>query len=150
MPKSTDSNVLVALSDAMANAVEKAGAATVMVNARQRFPASGVLFAGDLVITANHVVEREEDITVGLADGKEIHAQLAGRDPGSDLALLRLDSSAGSPAERAAQDARVGQLVLALGRPSLEGLQASLGIVSSIGGPVRTERGYLLDKFLTN
>src|SRR5512133_949179 len=148
MPKSTDPNVLIALSDAMADAVEKAGGATVMVNARQRFPASGILFAGDLVLTANHVVEREEDITVGLADGKEVHAQLAGRDPGSDLALLRLDSSAGTPAERAPQDARVGQLVLALGRPSLEGLQASLGIVSSIGGPVRTERGTLLEKFL--
>jgi S1-C subfamily serine protease len=148
MPKSTDASVLVALSDAMANAVEKAGASTVMVNARQRFPASGVVFASDLVLTANHVVERDEDITVGLPDGKEIRAQLAGRDPGSDLALLRLENGAGSPAERAPQDARVGQLVLAVGRPSLEGLQASLGIVSSVGGPVRSERGTLLEKYL--
>jgi S1-C subfamily serine protease len=132
----------------MVDAVEKAGAATVMVNARQRFPASGIAYAADLVLTANHVVEREDDITIGLADGTQIGAKLAGRDPGSDLALLRLERAAAKAAEPAAQDARIGQLVLALGRPSLEGIQASLGVVSAVAGPVRTERGGVLEKYL--
>ncbi len=148
MPSTSVSNMMTALSDAMVGAVEKAGAATVMVNARQRFPASGIAYAVDLVLTANHVVERDDDITIGLADGTTLSAKVAGRDPGSDLALLRLERGGLAPAERAAQDARVGQLVLALGRPTLEGIQASLGVVSAVAGPVRTERGGVLEKYL--
>jgi serine protease DegQ len=148
MTNASGSNVLTALSEAMANAVEKAGASTVMVNARHRFPASGIAYAADLVLTANHAVEREDEIKVGMPDGTELGATLAGRDPGSDLALLRLEHAAATPAERAPQDARIGQMVLALGRPSLEGIQASLGVVSAVAGPVRTERGGVLEKYV--
>jgi S1-C subfamily serine protease len=145
---SVESNPLTALSDAMADAVARAGAATVLVNARRRFPASGIAYSSDLVLTADHVVERDDDISVILPDGSEISAVIAGRDAGSDLALLRLARSSAAVAEPAAQDARVGQFVLALGRPTSEGIQASLGIVSAIGGPVRTGRGGLLDRYL--
>jgi serine protease DegQ len=140
------SNVLVELSNAMAAAAEKAGVSTVLVNARRRMSASGIAYAADLILTADHVVEQEEGITVTLADGTEIGAKLAGRDPGSDLALLRLDRPAAKPAE-IAPDARIGQLVLALGRPSIEGIEASLGVVSALGGPVRTPRG-MLDRYM--
>jgi S1-C subfamily serine protease len=132
----------------MAEAVAKAGAATVLVNARRRFPASGIAYSANMILTADHVVEREDDITVTLPDGSELKATVAGRDPGSDLAVLRLERSVAATAEPAPQDARVGQLVLALGRPTPEGIQASLGIVSAIGGPVRTGRGGLLDRYL--
>lgn len=145
---SDESNPLTALSDSMVAAVEKAGAATVMVNARRRLPASGVAYAPDLILTADHVVERDEDIRIGLPDGSLVTALLAGRDPGSDLALLRLERSLAIQAEPAPQPARVGQLALALGRPSLEGIQASLGIVSAIGGPLRLGRGGLLEQYL--
>jgi S1-C subfamily serine protease len=145
---SNGSNPLTALSDAMAEAVAKAGAATVLVNARRRFPASGIAYSANMILTADHVVEREDDITVTLPDGSELKATLAGRDPGSDLAVLRLERSVAATAEPAPQDARVGQLVLALGRPTPEGIQASLGIVSAIGGPVRTGGGGLLDRYL--
>jgi len=136
------SNVLVELSNSLAAATEKAGKSTVMVNARRRMPASGIAFAADLVLTANHVVEMDEDISVTLADGTEIPAKLAGRDPGTDLAVLRLDRAAATPAEAAA-DAKVGQFVLALGRPSAEGIEASLGVLSAISGPARTPQGTL-------
>jgi len=132
----------------MAEAVAKAGAATVMVNARRRFPASGIAYAADLVLTADHVVERDDDISVVLPDGSQLKATVAGRDPGSDLAVLRLERGAASAAQPAPQDPRVGQLALSLGRPTEEGIQASLGIVSAIGGPVRTGRGGLLDRYL--
>ena len=59
-------NVLVELSDALADAAEKTGKATVLVNARRRMPASGIAYAADLILTADHVIEREEDITVTL------------------------------------------------------------------------------------
>ncbi len=145
---SKNDNPLNELSEAMVAAVEKAGAATVLVDARKRFPASGIAIAADLILTADHVVERDDDINVILPDGTELAASLAGRDPGSDLAVLRLERPVASPAEAAPEEARVGQLVLALGRPSPEGIQASLGVVSAIGGPVRTGHGGLLERYL--
>jgi S1-C subfamily serine protease len=145
---SKNDNSLNELSEAMVAAVEKAGAATVLVDARKRFPASGIAVTPDLILTADHVVERDDDIKVILPDGTELAASIAGRDPGSDLAVLRLERPVASPAEAAPEEARVGQLVLALGRPSPEGIQASLGVVSAIGGPVRTGHGGLLERYL--
>ncbi len=144
----TENNPLVALSNAMAEAVERASAFTVLVDARRRMPASGIAYATDLVLTADHIIEREDDIQVLLPDGSQASASLAGRDSGNDLALLRLNHSGLVPAEPAPQPARVGQLALAVGRPSNEGVQASLGVVSAIGGPVRTGQGGLLEQYL--
>jgi S1-C subfamily serine protease len=148
MATENQANPLVALSDAMAEAVSKAGMQVVTVDARRRLPASGITYAADLVLTANHVVERDEDIRIALPNGDQLTAQIAGRDPGTDLAVLRLDKKVLSPAEPAPKAARVGQLALALGRPDSEGIQASLGVVSAIGGPVRTRRGNLLENYL--
>ncbi|HLO14312.1 MAG TPA: trypsin-like peptidase domain-containing protein, partial [Anaerolineales bacterium] len=105
-------NLLVELSDALADAAEKAGKATVLVNARRRMPASGVAYAGDLILTADHIIEREDDITVVLADGTEIPAKIAGRDAGSDLAVLKLERAAATAAEMANSPARLGQIAL--------------------------------------
>lgn len=145
---SSSENVLIAFSDAMAGAVERAGKSTVTVDARRRQSASGIAYSSDLVLTADHVVEREDNVKVVFPDGSEIHASVAGRDPGSDLALLRLSREVATPAEAAPQEARVGQLVLAVGRPGSEGLQASLGVISAVGGPVRTMRGGLIERYL--
>lgn len=134
------------LSDGLAAAVESASKYTLLVDARKRYPASGIAYAEDLVLTADHVVTRDEDIRIGLPDGKSVPASLAGRDPGSDLALLRLSEKALTPA-RTNKSPKVGQLVLALGRPSEAGMQASMGIITSIGGPARTWRGGLLDQY---
>lgn len=140
---------LVDFSNSVADAVERAGNFTVLVNARRRMPFSGVLFAPDLVLTASHGVEREEDITVRLADGVEKPATLAGRDRASDLAVLRLQSAAGqSPAQPSSQTARVGSLVLAVARPSEDGVQASLGMVNATGGGLRTPGGGIIDRYL--
>jgi S1-C subfamily serine protease len=146
--KDLRNNPLLALSDSMASAVDSAGISTVTVDARRRFPASGIAYAPTLVLTANHVVEREEDLRIFLPDGSRVMATLAGRDPASDLAVLRLEDAVLTPAVPAPQEARVGQLVLALGRPSAEGIQASLGVVSGSGGPLRTRRGGFLERYL--
>jgi S1-C subfamily serine protease len=144
----TGNNPLSELSSSLIEAVEKAGESTVLVNGRHRMPASGIVYAADLILTADHVVERDEDISVTLANGTNVTASIAGRDPGNDLALLRLEKATTTLAEKASQDARVGQLVVALGRPGVEGIEASMGIVSAIGGPVRTGRGGLLERYL--
>ena len=145
-------NIFTELSDAMADAVEQAGKFTVLVEARRRFPASGILFAKDMILTADHVVERDEDIKVLLGDGMEFTARLAGRDPGTDLAVLKLDLSAGTasatPAELVKTPARVGEFVMAIGRPSKNGIEASFGTINAIGGPVRTGRGGMLERYI--
>jgi S1-C subfamily serine protease len=137
-------NPLTVLSIAMADAVEKAGTATVLVNARRRIPASGIALKKDFILTANHVVEVDEGIQVLLPDGTEAEAKLVGRDPGSDLALLKLEKGEAAPAETNGEP-RIGELVLALGRPTTGGIQASLGIVSAMGGAIRTRRGGLVE-----
>jgi S1-C subfamily serine protease len=141
-------NVLVELSDALADAAEKAGKSTVLVNARRRMPASGIVYASDLVLTADHIVEREEDIKVTLADGTEITAKLAGRDGDSDLAVLKLERAVNNIAEVTKTPARLGQIALVLGRPTTDGIEASLGTVSAIGGPIRTGRGGMLERYI--
>lgn len=140
------SNTLREFSNDLSAAVEKGGASTILVDARKRYPASGIAYAEDLVLTADHVVTKE-DIKVGLPDGETLSATVAGRDPGSDLALLKLAEKALSPA-KTSDDVKVGQLVLALGRPNNAGMQASWGIVTAISGPTRTFRGGLLDEYL--
>ena len=141
-------NVLVELSDALADAAEKAGQATVLVNARRRMPASGIVYASDLVLTADHILEREDGIKVMFADDAEIPAKVVGRDAGSDLAVLRLEHAAGTVAEATQTPARLGQIALVLGRPSSEGIEASLGTVSAIGGAIRTGRGGMLERYI--
>jgi S1-C subfamily serine protease len=142
------SNVLIELSDALADAAKKAGRATVLVQARQRMLASGIAYTSDLILTADHVVEREDGIEVILADGTKVPARVAGRDAGSDLAVLRLEKAMATPAEVTKSPARLGQMVLALGRPSPDGIEASLGTVSAIGGPIRTGRGGMLERYI--
>lgn len=145
---SQENNTLTNFSDAMANAVEKAAPSVVLVDGRRRFPASGILFAVDLVLTADHVVERDEEIRVILADGKEVAAEVAGRDPSSDLAVLKLAEPVEGVAEVFEGEMRVGEFVLALGRHSTKGIEASLGVVSYINGPIRTHRGGLIERFI--
>jgi len=128
------------LSNTFANAVEKAGKSTVLVDARQRFPASGIVFSSEIILTANHVIEREEDVSVVLSDNTRLKATIAGRDPGSDLAVLKLEKAMATLSSKADMP-RVGQIIMAIARPSMGGIEASLGIISAISGPVRTQSG---------
>src|SRR5439155_26650695 len=81
-------------------------------------------------------------------DGESLSGQLAGRDRASDLAVLKVPDLKLPPALVAAGAARVGQPVLAVGRPSTQGPMASLGIVSFVGGPLRTGRGLTLEQYI--
>ena len=138
----TEPNTLAAVSDSLADAVERVAASVVTVGARRRIPATGVAWRRDgLIVTADHVVEREDEIRVRLPGADEaVAAELVGRDPGSDLALLRVEAEL-TPAELTPEDeARIGQLVLAVGRPG-SASEASLGVLSAVGGSRR--RGHV-------
>ena len=146
MNETASGGALQELSDALAAAVERASAYTVRVNARRRMPASGIAWADGVILTADHVIERDEEITVTLADGKSVAATIAGRDPGSDLAVLRAQTGL-APAPRS-QDAKVGHLVLAVGRPGDSGLTAAMGVISAVGGPWQSGRGATVEGYI--
>ena len=81
-------------SDALAGVVENAGSSVVRVDARRRLPATGIVWSADgLIVTAHHVVRRDENIEIGLPDGSTVAAEFVGRDPTTDLAVLRADAS---------------------------------------------------------
>jgi S1-C subfamily serine protease len=141
-------NILCALSDAMVRSVERAAVSTVRVDARRRMGSSGVVYQPGLVLAASHSVEREDDIRIELPDRSTTGARLLGRDPVSDLCLLGLESGQAIPASPAPREAQVGQFVLAVGRPDAEGIQASMGVVGAVGGPLRTSRGEAIQRFI--
>ena len=143
-------NLLSQLSDALAETAAVAGRSVVRVEGRSRLSASGFVWSTDgVIVTANHVLERDEDIKIGLADGKDpIQATLVGRDPSTDLAVLRTkDTSLTAPGWTEPDAARVGNLTLALGRPG-QTVQATLGIVSALGDAWRTRAGGHIDRYL--
>jgi S1-C subfamily serine protease len=141
------SSQLAALSNEIAAAVKQAEGHVVAVHARPRFSSSGVWWKPGVVVTAEHTVRREEEITVTLPDGNTVPATLAGADPGTDIAVLRVESN--SPASLphiAAPDP--GTFALAIGRSEDSGVNASLGIISARSGEWRTWRGGQLDHYI--
>lgn len=125
-------SILKDLSDAMAEAVEAISPSIVQVNARRRLAATGIVWSADgIIVTAHHIVERDDNITVTLHDGTSHDATLIGRDPQNDLAVLKVDAKL-SPAKWGENEKlKVGNLILALGRPG-EQVQATLGVVSAL------------------
>ena len=122
---------LVALSNDLATAVDRAGRAVVGVAARPRLGSTGVHWRQGLVVTANHTVHTDDGITITRNDGRALGAVVAARDSAIDVAILKVDGLDAGTAELAdSSAARVGHIVLALGA----GPRASLGVISAIGG----------------
>lgn len=140
---------LASLSEALAEAVAKAGASIVRVEGRRRLPATGIVWSADgLIVTAHHVVEQDENIGIGLGDGRTVTASLVGRDPTTDLALLRAPLQGLTPPEWVdGGSLHVGHLALALGRPG-QSVMATLGIISALKKDWRTPGGGQVDYYL--
>src|SRR5512147_2821383 len=142
------SDALQSLSQALADAAEVAGKSIVRVEGRRRTPASGIVWSADgAIVTAHHVVERDE-VKIGLPDGETATAKLIGRDPTTDLAMLKADVKGLTAAKWAETSSlKVGHLVLALGRPGRT-VQATLGVISALGETWRTPAGGEIDRYL--
>jgi S1-C subfamily serine protease len=138
---------LSAFSDALAAAVDAATPSVVQVQGRRR-PASGVLFAPDAVITTARALGREDDLHVRTTDNRTLAAELAGWDPASGIAVLRVPSLGSRAATRSEARPRVGHVVLALARSWSNAITASTGIVSVIGGPLRTGRRLSIEEVI--
>ena len=117
------------LSNALAGAVERAAGSLFAVHGRPRLPSTGVHWRAGLIVTASHTVEPDREVTLTAPDGRTLAAQVVGRDPGLDIAVLRAEVT-GVPAADIHDDGdlRIGHLVLALGA----GPRASAGIVSAL------------------
>ena len=142
-------NPLIALSIELAATADRAGRSVVAVNARWRNSSSGVIWRKDVLVTADHTIRREEEIRVTLPDGRNVVAELAGRDPGTDLAVLKAETGDAPIARPTAPDSvKTGNLALAIGRAEQTGVNAAMGVVSNASGPWHTWRGGKLDRFL--
>lgn len=142
-------STLVSLSSELAKLVEEFQPYVVAVHARGHYPSSGVHWRPGVIVTADHTVRRDEDIQVTLPDGTRADAVLVGRDPGTDLAALKVDGLGGAAPQTGGGDqVKAGELAVVLGRSPDSGPNASLGVISAVSGPWRTWRGGRLDNYI--
>jgi S1-C subfamily serine protease len=140
--------VLQQVSEALTGLVESVGQSVVRVEARRRLPATGIVWSSDgVLVTAHHVIEQEDAIKVGLPDGRTVDAALIGRDPTTDLAVLRVQATGLRLSPWNESGLQVGHLVVALGRP-FRSIQAVLGMISAYGTSWRTPAGGQLDRYV--
>jgi S1-C subfamily serine protease len=143
----TETSALVALSNDIAATVDRVASGVVAVEGRARIGSSGFFIRPDLILTADHALESDE-IEIVRANGETEPATIAGRDPSTDLALLRVEN-AGVPLEFASPDAlRVGAIVFAIARDDDGDLAASMGVISAVGDAWRTWHGGEIDRFV--
>ena len=128
-----ENTTLAALSAQLSGVVAQVGPSVVRIDDGSRLTATGILWSADgVVLTTSHGVERDDDLAVELASGTRLPATLVGRDPETDLAVLRVTAGGLPPVAQAdPETVQVGQIVLALGRPGDSGLSATLGIISA-------------------
>ena len=138
--------MLTDFSNELADAAAKAAPSVIQVQGRRQ-PASGVIYAPGVVVTTTRALRREDRLHV-RGDGDAVEAELAGWDPATGLAILKAPALTAPPIALAKQAARVGNLGLALARSWSNGLTVSAGVVSIIGGPLRTGRRRAIDQII--
>ncbi len=142
---SSAADPLAAFSDRLAALAEWGATRAVAVHGRDGRSRSGLLWAEGLVVTAEEALERDDDLALTLPDGRCVPALLAGRDPGTDLALLRAETGPVAPLPPEAGRLAPGHLLVVLGRDA-EGPLAFFGMVAQLGGPWRSMRGGRLER----
>lgn len=140
---------LIELSNALAEATERAAASAVAVHTEARGSSSGVIWRSGVIVTADHALQRDEEIRVTLPDGRVVPAELAGRDPSSDLAVLKCTEAVSSAgAFEAAEALKPGNLALVVGRTRASGPVAALAVVSLVAAERRSWTGGSLAPYI--
>lgn len=148
MPSQSPALSLHALSEQFAGLLDGAAPRVVGVHGRGHRPLSGIVWRSGLVVTAEEALDADDDISIIRPDGTPVAAALVGRDPGTDIALLRIEEPLPAEAPLGSTAAlRTGHLALAAGRRR-DGLSAALGIVALAAGPWRSLRGGQIDRLL--
>jgi len=140
-------STLTQFSNQLADIIAAASQSVVQVHGRRQ-PASGVVYAADVVVTTTRAIGREDGLTIRTPDGRTVEAELAGWDPATHLVALRAPGLNLPPATPSAAPPRVGHIAVAIARSWSNALTASSGIVSVIGGPLPTGRGRAIDEII--
>jgi S1-C subfamily serine protease len=133
------------LSDQFAALVDRASASVVQVRGRHARPSTGTVFAPERVVMTAHALDHRNGLIVRDGSGAPLPAELAGMDPATDLAVLRVSGLA-APALPPASAVRVGGLAVSLGRTWSGAVAASAGMISVVGGPLKTGRGPAIEE----
>ena len=138
-------STLAEFSQQLANTVEKAGQSIVSVLEGGRAGVSGTVWREGVGVAVDHTIHGLEEVTVILPSGKETKAAVTGRDPGTDLVLLKLPTDTPAVTLADASSARPGEIVLSVGRRGTEGLATTCGLISAVGGAWRMSSGGRVD-----
>jgi len=139
---------LTLFSDRLAALTEQAGSSVVSVHGGGRGSTSGIVWRPGIIVTAEETLERDDGIEIVTADGGKHAATLVGRDPSTDIAVLRVDGLSQPAASLGdAASLRAGNIVLAVGRHEL-GVVAASGIVAVAGSAWQSRRGGTIDQFI--
>jgi S1-C subfamily serine protease len=141
-------NSLVEFSNELADAVERAGNSVIAVLDGGREGVSGTIWRDGVAITAEHTIRGLDEVTILLPSGSKAKARVAGRDHGTDIAILEVPGGLAAASIADESQSRVGDIVLAIGRRESEGIAATYGMISAIGGPWRTWQGARVDRWL--
>jgi S1-C subfamily serine protease len=140
---------LASISNEFAEVIERASSSVVAVHGGRRTTSSGILLRPGIIATAEHTIKIDEDITITDARGETVPVTLAGRDPGTDIAILKSENLQGTVFNPAGvAHPRVGDWTFVVGRSPNSGPNAALGIISAVSGPWRTWRGGQLDAYI--
>ncbi len=143
------SSELIELSNALAQATDRAAAAAVAIHTEARGSSSGVVWRPGIIVTAEHALRRDEEIHATLPDGRVVPATLAGRDPSTDLAVLKCPEASTAVSEFGdAAALKPGSLTLVVGRTRASGPVAALGVVSLVAPERRTWSGASLAPYI--
>jgi S1-C subfamily serine protease len=141
-------STLMDFSNGLADAVEVAGKSVVAVLEGGRSGVSGTVWRDDIVVTAEHTIRGEDEVTLVLPSGGTVRASVAGRDPSTDIAVLKVNDKLTAVEFADPVQVKTGHVVLAIGRRGEEGVSASFGMVSATGGAWRTWQGGKIDRYL--
>jgi S1-C subfamily serine protease len=140
-------NPLIAFSDHLAQLVERAAGSVVAVHGGGRWSSSGIHWRSGVIVTAEEALERDDEIRITLPGGRQTDAAIVGRDPTTDVAVLRFQPNALPVAQIADTALRSGQVTLAVGNH--EGaVLAAFGVVALAGGAWHSRRGGTIDSLI--
>src|SRR6267154_236254 len=136
------SKELIELSNALAQATDRAASSVVAVHTERRGSSSGIVWRSGVIVTSEHALRRDEDIQVTLSNGRVVSASLAGRDPSTDIAVRKWAAASNAAPEFSdAAALKPGSLTLVVGRTRVSGPVAALGVVSLVAPDRRTWTG---------
>src|ERR1700686_3743470 len=140
---------LIELSNTLAQVTSRAATSVVAVHTETRGSSSGVVWRSGVIVTSEHALRRDEEIQVTLPNGRVVPATLAGREPSTDIAVLKCpDANNAVPEFGDVAKLKPGSLCLVVGRTRASGPVAALGVVSLIASDRRTWTGASLVPYI--